>query len=684
MWILVSYFLLPSFRLFLSLCFLNIEQLDIIDKDLHRLPSPDITTSAGGNNSNTTSTDKDSNRIPFPTRNIVSWECEAERATWLVALKELLYVFAQENPNIGYRQGMHEIASYLWLALQLDRQAYLEQSQSQESTTATEESSDPVALLLFDRASSYRMLRSILSNIRQAFDVKVASNSRPLEDMAYSILAKLHQQHAHFGVPDRITPLLQSLSVPPQLYCTKWIRLVFSREVVGAQNVILLWDVFIRIVSEGWEWMAVLESAAAARILLCRDQLFGASGVASPFQSHQQELANAAATDPHTHHHAMNLLMNMSPMQDIQPLVQQLQQLLELQKYQQQHQQQQQQLPLQQSQQQQRLQSAYSSLTGAPPPPQHNMLPPHVNANALYQQQQQQRRGLLGNTNFAAAFNLDAVKNSLEQGVERLSTSGATWRSKLGESWNELQTNMQQQQQQQQQQYLQQQQQQLQPPHHYPQHPVPVSAQNHRIVDTALFNDDDDDEFEDITRKNPQGNHQLPLQQPPPQQPSNPTALYPLDGAAHGTVAAAMSVGFHQTNPPPPNSFAPTAAATPGNTPVSTTHTISYHPAVPQVPVLDGSYFASATTPQELAYRLGKSASVLQDFVMAVARNPAPSQQQQQQQQPPMDPLAFFTGGGDMVENHSGSQKVPSAVWEALAEVESVRTILLQQKGQHS
>ena len=138
-------------------------------------------------------------------------------------------------------------------------------------------------ILLYGRPAAYQILKSILVSIRQAYDVKVAgSNSHPLDDMAQSILIniQLHhqhlqlQQHPHHQNPSiPLASFLQQISVPPQLYCTKQIRLLFSREVVGAHNVLALWDVFVELVSEGWDWMAIMEATAASRIVLCRDQI---------------------------------------------------------------------------------------------------------------------------------------------------------------------------------------------------------------------------------------------------------------------------------------------------------------------------------------------------------------------------------------------------------------------------
>ena len=76
----------------------------------------------------------------------------------------------------------------------------------------------------------------------------------------------------------------------------------------------------------------------------------------------------------------------------------------------------------------------------------------------------------------------------------------------------------------------------------------------------------------------------------------------------------------------------------------------------PAAPITQGTH--------ELAYRLGNSVSVLQEFIMSVARPPAQNQY--------ANMLSFPNGD-------SSGTKVPNSVWEALAEVEAVRNALLQQ-----
>jgi Rab-GTPase-TBC domain len=157
-------------------------------------------------------------------------------------LTYLLYLFAISHPEAGYLQGMHEIASYCLYALEKDVESLL-----QERNVA------------ITAALSYSLTESIISFLYIAYDVSILSprdstintkasstsyQAPPLVQMSNRILQALSL------VDTALFSILQSSSqaIPYQLIFTKWIRLLFSREVVTsasmthADTVIFLWD----------------------------------------------------------------------------------------------------------------------------------------------------------------------------------------------------------------------------------------------------------------------------------------------------------------------------------------------------------------------------------------------------------------------------------------------------------
>ena len=208
--------------------------------------------------------DKDLNRLPDPDQVHGTSVCTDFRRE---ILRQVLYIFAcRHAPEPGYQQGMHEIASYLLYALELDG------------------CGAPVAAA---SADTYHMLETVLEQIQPAFDVTAdpATNKSPLEQMSIRILQVVAQHDAH------LHQKIMGLGVPPQLIFTKWIRLLYSREVT---NVLQLWDVMFACHENV---QAVAESLAATRLLFHRNLLM------------EQE------------HDLLQLLMNMPVEENIQPLV---------------------------------------------------------------------------------------------------------------------------------------------------------------------------------------------------------------------------------------------------------------------------------------------------------------------------------------------------------------------------
>jgi hypothetical protein len=191
----------------------------IIEKDLKRLPHP---TQAGQS----------------PSQNAPAQE---ERIT---SLKDILYIYAQEHPQMGYRQGMHEIASYILFLFELEQAEYPDHP-------------------LFNPIlpASFALLERTLDQLQTAYDASVEES---LQQMSHSILGKIHQND-----PALFHHLINTPNIPPPpIYCTRWVRLLFSREVVGYENIFKLWDVFFE-----YNIMRALEVATASRILLLKDAL---------------------------------------------------------------------------------------------------------------------------------------------------------------------------------------------------------------------------------------------------------------------------------------------------------------------------------------------------------------------------------------------------------------------------
>jgi hypothetical protein len=98
--------------------------------------------------------------------------------------------------------------------------------------------------------------------LKTAYD---ASGGKSLQQMSIAILGKILQNN-----PTLYHHLTTNPNIPPPpIYCTRWVRLMFSREVVGYENVFKLWDVLFSYDNV----MQALEITSAGRILLISDAL---------------------------------------------------------------------------------------------------------------------------------------------------------------------------------------------------------------------------------------------------------------------------------------------------------------------------------------------------------------------------------------------------------------------------
>lgn len=183
---------------------------------------------------------------------------------------------AQEHPTMGYRQGMHEIASYLLYVLELEYQDYPDHPLF-----------NPILPICF------ALLERTLEHLKTAYD---ASGGKSLQQMSIAILGKILQNN-----PTLYYHLTNNPNIPPPpIYCTRWVRLMFSREVVGYENVFKLWDVLFSYANV----MQALEITSASRILLISDALLLPEN------------------------NTLDLLMNVPPLVDISPLTDTLEKLM--------------------------------------------------------------------------------------------------------------------------------------------------------------------------------------------------------------------------------------------------------------------------------------------------------------------------------------------------------------------
>ncbi|EED87430.1 small GTPase, partial [Thalassiosira pseudonana CCMP1335] len=174
-------------------------------------------------------------------------------------LSQILFVYAREHPEIGYRQGMHEILSYVLLVLEMD---LLQQATEDEKKRLMTESLSPMGMSRFGSEGkhllhdAFNIFECIMMALAPAYDAipvgdettatlmeaaKIERGESPMEQMTSSIVSKIR----YVARDEALFSHVLYMPVPPQLYFAKWVRLMFGREMAGGmKDVMRLWDAF--------------------------------------------------------------------------------------------------------------------------------------------------------------------------------------------------------------------------------------------------------------------------------------------------------------------------------------------------------------------------------------------------------------------------------------------------------
>ncbi|TPX32620.1 hypothetical protein SmJEL517_g04290 [Synchytrium microbalum] len=197
-------------------------------------------------------------------------------------MTDILFIWCKLNPDVSYRQGMHEILAPVLMVVHQDR--------------LVEYDSDPIKLAVFSPVhvehDSWVLFDRIMKSAKIWYDTgedgdprRVSSNSR----MSSSKYSDRTSAQARKVIPVvavckriqgdllRATDFdlcfhLERVGVEPQLYGIRWLRLLFGREFPFSE-LLVLWDgIFADGPSLGLaEWICVALLVAARREVLGQD-----------------------------------------------------------------------------------------------------------------------------------------------------------------------------------------------------------------------------------------------------------------------------------------------------------------------------------------------------------------------------------------------------------------------------
>lgn len=157
-------------------------------------------------------------------RKVITQDCQRifpdedwfQGATQQRILQDCLFLWSKEKSEISYRQGMHEIAGIvLWVVM------HDSQYKAKEKLTLT---------------ASYTLFEAVMRSMKDFYSTS--------QDGTPNILSRTSKiQHELLPVLDHVlSARLLDLGIEPQLYCMRWLRLLFSRE-FPFEDVLVLWDI---------------------------------------------------------------------------------------------------------------------------------------------------------------------------------------------------------------------------------------------------------------------------------------------------------------------------------------------------------------------------------------------------------------------------------------------------------
>ncbi|KAF1353911.1 rab-GTPase-TBC domain-containing protein [Delphinella strobiligena] len=163
-------------------------------------------------------------------------------------LLDILFVFCKLNPDVSYRQGMHELlAPILWV---VERDALSPQPSGELSSD--DEMLCEICDLEFIEHDTFTLFGIVMQGAKSFYEQAAHSapsqlavgSPKPAATLENPILTRIHRIFDEYlpHVDPKLAQHLREIDMIPQVFLMKWIRLIFGRE-FGFDDVLAMWDV---------------------------------------------------------------------------------------------------------------------------------------------------------------------------------------------------------------------------------------------------------------------------------------------------------------------------------------------------------------------------------------------------------------------------------------------------------
>lgn len=209
-----------------------------------------------------------------------------QKETIKTAMLNCLFLFAKENGETSYRQGMHELLAVIMYLLHDEK---IEEEKLKNSSLSGDSVACSVISARHFESDAFTLFRSLMKHANPWFEVvdtrTFSSASAPegafIADkkqaeeaaVAQSPIVTKCRKIQYLLLKKHDGPLhnyLKTLGIEPQLYALKWIRLLFGREFHIA-DVVTLWDAIF-----AWgQGLALVDMVSVVMLIYIREAILG-------------------------------------------------------------------------------------------------------------------------------------------------------------------------------------------------------------------------------------------------------------------------------------------------------------------------------------------------------------------------------------------------------------------------
>ncbi|WWC66907.1 uncharacterized protein I206_100814 [Kwoniella pini CBS 10737] len=183
-----------------------------------------------------------------------------------------LFLFSILNPDVGYRQGMHELLACCFLAVDRDSLSSEDRIENDMQTEAMWDTLDRN----FVEHDSFQLFQAIMKGAKEFYEWRAEEGpikSRTPNAPPAPIITRCNNIHTSLlrRIDPQLWERLETEGVEAQIWAIRWIRLIFTRE-IPFPSAMRIWD---GIFAED-PGLGIMDFICVAMLLLIRNELIEA------------------------------------------------------------------------------------------------------------------------------------------------------------------------------------------------------------------------------------------------------------------------------------------------------------------------------------------------------------------------------------------------------------------------